>query len=235
MRDENKAARRLVRAVRTAGLATLLPEGGHPYASLVEIATDQAGAPVLLISNLAEHTRAIQADPRVALLIDGTAGHAQPLTQPRLSLVGRLEPLADAGVQARYLARLPDAELYAGFPDFSFWRLDIARGHLVAGFGKIRWIDGAELTIPAAPDLVAAEAGILEHMNADHADAVQLYATKLLGAAEAEGWRLCGIDPEGCDLLGHGRHLRLDFANPVTNAETARREVVRLVKAARAA
>ena len=235
MRDENKAARRLVRAVRTAGLATLLPEAGHPYASLVEIATDQAGAPILLISGLAEHTRAILADPRVSLLVDGTAGHADPLTQPRLSLLGRLEPLADERAKARYLARLPGAELYAGFADFGFWRLDIERGHLVAGFGKIRWIDAADLTIPAAPDLGAAEAGILEHMNADHADAVQLYAAKLLGAAEAEGWRLCGIDPEGCDLLGHGRHLRLDFANPVTDAETARRELVRLVKAARAA
>ncbi len=235
MRDENKAARRLVRTVRTAGLATLLPEGGHPYASLVEIATDQTGAPILLISGLAEHTRAILANARVSLLVDGTAGHAEPLTQPRLTLLGRLEPLSDEGAKARYLARLPGAELYAGFPDFSFWRLDIARGHLVAGFGRIRWIDGTGLTIPAAPDLAAAEAGILEHMNADHGDAVQLYATKLLGAAEAEGWRLCGIDPEGCDLLGHGRHLRLDFETAATDAETARRELVRLVKAARAA
>lgn len=235
MRDENKAARRLIRSQRTASLATILPEGAIPYVSLVEIATDQAGAPILLISRLAEHTRAILADPRAALLIDGTAGHAEPLTQPRLSLVGRLEALSDDTAKARYLARLPNAALYAGFADFSFWRFAVDRGHLVAGFGKIRWIEGAELATPAAPALAAAEAGIIEHMNDDHADAVQLYATRLLGQAETAGWRLCGIDPEGCDILGHGRHLRLDFETAVTDAETARKELVRLVKAARGA
>ncbi len=235
MRDENKAARRLIRSVRTAALATILPDGGIPYASLVEIATDQGGAPVLLVSGLAEHTRAIKADGRVSLLIDGASGHAEPLTRPRLSLVGRLEPLSDEAAKARYLARLPSAALYAGFADFGFWRMAVERGHLVAGFGKIRWIDGADLATPPAPALVAAEAGIIEHMNADHADAVQLYATKLLGQPETEGWRLCGIDPEGCDLLGHDRHLRLDFDVEVTDAELARKELVRLVRSARGA
>ncbi len=235
MRDENKAARRLVRSVRTAALATFLPDGGIPYASLVEIATDQGGAPILLISRLAEHTRAILADARVSLLMDGASGHAEPLTQPRLSLVGRVEPLSDEAARARYLARLPSAALYAGFADFGFWRMTVDRGHLVAGFGKIRWIDGAELGLPAAPALAAAESGIIEHMNDDHADAVQLYATRLLGQPEPEGWRLCGIDPEGCDILGHGRHLRLDFDVDVTDAETARKELVRLVRTARAA
>lgn len=234
MRDENKAARRLIRSVRTASLATILPDGGIPYVSLVEIATDQGGAPILLVSRLAEHTRAILADPRAALLIDRASGHAEPLTQARLSLVGRLEPLSDAAGRARYLARLPGAGLYAGFADFGFWRMTVDRGHLVAGFGKIRWIDGADLGTPAAPALAAAEPGIIEHMNDDHADAVQLYASRLLGQAEAEGWRLCGIDPEGCDILGHGRHLRLDFATEVTDAETARKELVRLVRTARA-
>jgi putative heme iron utilization protein len=235
MRDENKAARRLIRGVRTAALATVLPDGGIPYASLVEIATDQSGAPVLLISRLAEHTRAILADPRVALLVDAASGQPEPLTRPRLSLVGRLEPLSDETAKARYLARLPSAALYAGFADFSFWRMAVDRGHLVAGFGKIRWIAGTDLALPPAPALAEAEAGILEHMNADHADAVQLYATRLLGQLEAAGWRLCGIDPEGCDILGHDRHLRLDFDVAVSDAETARRELVRLVRAARGA
>lgn len=239
MRDENKAARRLIRSVRTASLATVLPPSdqtaeGAPYASLVEIATDQGGAPLLLISGLAEHTRAIRADARASLLIDGATGHAEPLTQPRLSLVGRLEPLSDEAASARYLARLPGAALYAGFADFGFWRMAVDRGHLVAGFGRIRWIDGTDLATPAAPSLVAAEPGIIAHMNDDHADAVQLYATKLLGQAEPDGWRLCGVDPEGCDILGHGRHLRLDFEVDVTDAEMARKELVRLVRAARA-
>ena len=227
-------ARRLIRAARTATLATRLAESdGAPYASLVQAATDHQGAPLLLLSTLALHTRNLQVDPRVALLFDGTAGLEEPLTGPRLSVLGRATVTADPAHRGRYLARFPAAAGYAEFRDFAFYQVAFERAHLVAGFGKIEWIGAARLVRPVADGALAeAEPGILAHMNADHPDAIDLYANVLLGA-EGRGWSLCGIDPEGCDLRRSGRLLRLDFASPVTGAEQARAELVRLAREAR--
>jgi putative heme iron utilization protein len=110
----------------------------------------------------------------------------------------------------------------------------VTRGHIVAGFGRIHWIPAADLLFDAAAaaPLAAAEAEILAHMNADHAESVDLYANRLLGIAGA-GWRLTGVDPEGADLRRGGAVGRLDFAKPVTDAEGARVELVRLAKTAR--
>lgn len=227
-------ARRLIRSAGTATLATRLAESdGAPYASLVQAATDHHGAPLLLLSTLALHTRNLQADPRVALLFDGTTGLEEPLTGPRLSILGRASVASDPAHRRRYLARFPGAAGYADFRDFAFYRVAIERGHLVAGFGKIEWIDAKRLLAPAASAALAeAESGILEHMNADHPDAIDLYANALLGA-EGSGWTLCGIDPEGCDVRRAGRLLRLEFAGSVTSAEQARAELVRLARQAR--
>src|SRR5262245_53778447 len=122
--DHAMAARRLLRAADRAALATRLaqPEG-WPYASLVLLACDQEGAPLLLLSDLAEHSRNIAIDDRVALLIDGTAGHDDPLTGPRLTVLGRAATSADAGQRARFLARHPGAALYAQFADFRLYRI----------------------------------------------------------------------------------------------------------------
>lgn len=230
-------ARAVARACRTATLATAMADGaGAPYASLVLVAFDLDAAPLLLISKLAEHTKNIEADSRVSLLCDGTAGFAEPLTGPRVTLMGRAEKTDTPRHRARFLGRHPSAAMYADFKDFAFYRMAVERAHIVAGFGRIHWFEdylyGGD---PAA--LAEAEAGILEHMNADHADAVQLYATKLLGKSGG-GWRLCGIDPEGADLIRgddeQGRELaRLPFDKPVADAEGARVELVRLVKRAR--
>lgn len=227
-------ARRLIRAARTATLATRLAESdGAPYASLVQAATDHQGAPLLLLSTLALHTRNLQADPRVALLFDGTAGLEEPLTGPRLSVLGRATITSHPAPRRRYLARHPGAAGYADFRDFAFYRIVVERAHLVAGFGRIEWVEAAQLFLPEANAALAkAESGILAHMNADHPDAIDLYANALLGA-EGSGWSMCGIDPEGCDLRRAGRLLRLDFASPVTSAEQARAELVRLAQVAR--
>src|SRR5262249_7379340 len=138
------------------------------------------------------HAKAIAADDRVSLLYDGTEGLEQPLTGPRVTFVGRARRTADDRLKQRFLARHPDAALYAGFKDFHFYRLELDRAHLVAGFGKIRWLSAAELDAPASPELAEAEAGIIAHMNHDHADVLQLYAGKLLGLGGAN-WRMTGI------------------------------------------
>jgi len=186
--DMPRAVRDLVRGLDRAALATALPvqSGAWPYASLVLVAVDHDLSPILLLSDLAEHTKAIAADGRVSLLFDGTQGLEQPLAGPRVTLVGRAERTADERLGRRFLARHPDAGMYAGFKDFNFYRIVVERAHLVAGFGKIRWLSAAELAVPVPAGLAESEDGIVRHMNEDHADAVQLYAGKLLGLAGSD-------------------------------------------------
>ena len=233
--DMPRAVRDLVRGLDRAALATALPvqSGAWPYASLVLVAVDHDLSPILLLSDLAEHTKAIAADGRVSLLFDGTQGLEQPLTGPRVTLVGRAERTADERLGRRFLARHPDAAMYAGFKDFHLYRVVVERGHLVAGFGKIRWLTAAELAVPAAAGLAEGEDGIVRHMNEDHADAVQLYAGKLLGLAGSD-WRMTGIDAEGVDLRQAGHVARLAFDTPLSAANEARKVLVALVGKARA-
>jgi heme oxygenase (biliverdin-IX-beta and delta-forming) len=237
--DITRAARDLIRGLDRAVLASALPvsppgSAPWPYASLVLVAADHDLSPLLLISNLAEHTRAIAQDDRVSLLFDGTAGLAQPLTGPRLSVLGRAAPSTDARLIARYLGRHPDAALYASFADFQFYRMAIERAHLVGGFGKIYWIAAADLlSAPPPAALVEAEAEIVAHMNDDHADALDLYATRLLGQPGA-GWRMTGIDSEGLDLRREGLVRRVPFGHPVGTADEARKALVSLAFQARA-
>jgi heme iron utilization protein len=229
------AARRLIRTRPHAALATSLE--GHPYGSLVAVACDVDATPLLLLSDLAQHTKNLLADPRVSLLFEDTAGLADPLAGPRLTLLGRAERCDAPLAAARFAARHPSSAGYAGFADFHLYRVAIERGHLVAGFGRIGWVDGADLRFSAdASALAAAEADIVAHMNADHADALALYAERLLGRA-GEGWRLTGIDPEGLDLRRplepRGETARLDFAEPVLTPAEARRTLVALADEAR--
>jgi putative heme iron utilization protein len=135
--------RALMRAQATAALGTLID--GAPYVSLVMVAFDADGSPLLLLSRLAQHTQNLLADPRVSLLFDGTAGLEEPLTGPRLTVIGTADACAEPRALERYLARHPSAAVYAGFSDFDLYTVTIARGHYVAGFGKIAWIEAAEL------------------------------------------------------------------------------------------
>lgn len=236
--DFSRAARDLVRSRDRAALATALPSGtagnpAWPYVSLVLVAVDHDLSPILLLSDLAEHSRAIAADPRVSLLFDGTAGLAQPLTGARVSLLGQAAETHDDRLKRRFLTRHPDAAIYAGFKDFRFYKVTPERAHLVAGFGKIRWIEAAELLPgPPLPELAESEVGIVSHMNEDHSDAVQLYAGKLLGLS-GSGWIMTGIDAEGIDLRQAGQVARLAFETPLSAAGQARQALISLVTKAR--
>ena len=237
-RELGAQARALVRSRDRGSLATVMKDDGWPYASLVMIACDAAANPLLMISELAEHTQNILSEDRVGLLIDGTEGLDNPLTGARVTLVGRAAKSTDTDHLARYIARHADAALYAGFADFALYRLEVERVHMVAGFGAIHWIEKSAYAVDlaSAGALMAAEADIVSHMNGDHADAVQLYATKLLGLAGEvadKGWVMTGVDPEGCDLRNGGTVARLAFDTPVRSAEEARAALVMLVGKAR--
>jgi putative heme iron utilization protein len=227
--------RELIRSRDRAALATALPTDGNawPYASLVLVAVDHDLSPVLLLSDLAEHSKAIVNDSRVSLLFDGTGGLAQPLTGPRVTFLGHAAKTDDERLKRRFLRHHPDAGIYAGFGDFRFYRMTLERAHLVGGFGKIRWIEPAELlAVPPLPELAESEDGIVDHMNQDHADAVQLYANKLLGLS-GRGWTMVGIDREGLDLRQGGDIVRLAFESPLRAAAEARQTLVALVQRAR--
>ena len=236
--------RGLVREAGQAALASALARdgSGRPYASLVLSACDHDGSPVLLLSDLADHSKNLASEPKASLLFDDTAGRADPLTGPRASLLGELRPVADraqaARLLARYTARHPGAADYAGFADFRLYRMTVESAHLVAGFGRIHWLTGPEVLFDSAEcgALAVAEAEIVGHMNADHGNALAAIATGLLGRPGPAGpgaWVMTGIDPEGCDLRAGGRRVRASFAAPVRDPEAARAALAALARKAR--
>lgn len=235
--DANGLARSLLRRSRQGALATLMGGTGDPYCSLVNLASHPDGSPILLISRLALHTRNILGDARVSLMLDERA-EGDPLEGARIMLAGRAE---EAGpdqlelVRRRYLSAHPSAEAFVKFKDFSFFLIRPSGAHLVAGFGRIVDLKPEQFLtdISDAGALLEAEQGAVEHMNADHRDAMNLYATKLLGA-EAADWGCTGCDPDGMDLQAGATTLRLEFPERVTGGTELRKMLVRLAGEARA-
>src|SRR5215472_6691945 len=232
--DPASASRHLMRLALKGALATLDRHLAHPYASLVLLATDPTGAPIFLISRLAQHTRNLEHDPRASLLLDGTDGLADPLTGGRLTLTGTAAPCPDPAALRRFLARHPSAQGYAQFADFALYALKVTHGHYVGGFGRIVDLPAPSLLTGTADagDLLAAEPEIIAHMNRDHADAIDLCATELAGRA-AGAWRMVGVDPAGIDLLRCTIAARIDFPEPVRTPGQARAQLVALVQQAR--
>ncbi len=232
--DPRAAAKRLLREARSGALATLTAGSGDPYCSLVNVATAADGAPLLLISQLAVHTRNIHADARVSLMLDERKP-GDPLEGARVMLGGIAAPADGGEARRRYLARHPDAAMYAGFKDFAFYRIALKGAHLVAGFGRIVDLGPEEVLtdLAGADDLVAAEAGAVAHMNEDHADTLRLYATRLLGAPDA-AWRCVGCDPDGLDLQDGLVGLRLPFPQRVASTGALRQVLRQLADRARA-
>lgn len=231
--DARLAAKKLLREGRSGALATLVPGSGDPYCSLVNVATAVDGAPLFLLSNLALHTKNILADGRVSLMLD-ERNEGDPLEGARIMLMGTCAK-TDSSAADPYLRRHPEAEMFANFGDFAFYRMEIARVHLVAGFGRIVDLPPQEILtdISEAQPLVEAEAGAIAHMNADHADACRLYATKLLGAPDGE-WRCVGIDPEGVELQQGRTARRLAFPQRITAPGPLRAVLKQLAEKARA-
>lgn len=234
--DPGKLAKSLLRRSRQGALATLMPGSGDPYCSLVNLASHPDGSPILLISRLAVHTKNILADSRVSLMLDERAA-GDPLEGARIMLSGRAEQAEDERdlLQRRYLNAHPAAGAFVSFKDFAFFRIRPAGTHLVAGFGRIVDLKPEQFLtdLAGAEDLLAAEEGAVEHMNADHRDAMGLYATRLLGAP-AGNWRCTGCDPEGIDMQDGQTALRLDFPEHVADGTALREMLVRLVGEARA-
>ena len=230
--DAAASARSVLRAAATGSLGTL-KEDGHPFTSLVTTATTGAGEPVMLLSDLAVHTANLKRDPRASLLLVGAGGETgDPLAGARLTVLGTVEKDEDEASARRFLARHVEAQGYASFADFSFYRLRVESAHLVAGFGRIETIAADDLLADVPAALADGEAGAVAHMNEDHDDAIALYATVLL-KRPAGAWRMTGLDPQGIDLAGPDGVARLDFDEPVSDLSGLRRRLADLAKAAR--
>lgn len=233
----DEAARRLgrslIRSARYGALGAIEPKDGAPAVSRISLATAIDGAPVFLISRLSGHFTNLEADARCSILV-GEPGKGDPLAHPRITLIGsgRIIAPGDArdAVKGRYLMRHPKSALYAGFPDFAFWRLEVTRATLNGGFGKAYAFTRADvlLNISDGEALAAMEAGAVAHMNADHRDAVQRYAAQ--AGADGTGWRLACIDPEGLDLVRGDEIARLWFDAPLAGPQDLRPTLVALAK-----
>jgi putative heme iron utilization protein len=235
--DPAALARSLLRRCRQGALATLRPPKGDPYCSLVNVASAADGAPALLISRLAVHTTNLLADSRVSLMLDERAP-GDPLQGARIMLAGTAHEAAGEAastLRRRYLAVHPSAEMFVDFKDFSFFRIEPSGAHLVAGFGRINDLAPEQFLtdLGGADAMLEAEQGAVDHMNADHRDALGLYATRLLGAAPGD-WRCTGCDPDGLDLQNDSEVLRLNFPRRIVTPGALRAVLRELAEQARA-
>ncbi len=238
-------ARRLMRSERTAMMATrgLPPQFSDrydgesddwPYASLVEVACDHDGCPILLLSELAVHTSNISRDARISLLFNSTRDTVSPLTQTRLTVSGIASKTDEPRHRSRFLARHPEASDYAGFTDFNFWHVAPMGVHVIIGFGRIFSIPDKKFLIEPilAAQFSEISDGIIKHMNGEHGDAVDLIANNLLGCS-GTGWQVSCCDPEGMDLRRKDEIARLEFGLSVFDSDAVRAVLIKMTQLAR--
>ncbi len=233
-------ARTLAAAIPTGTLCTIATDpAGAPYGSLVTFAMD-GPAPVFFISELAEHTKNLRVDTRASLLV-AESGDGDPLAKGRVTLLGHARALADGRerdvAKDAYLSRHPNAAYYIDYSDFGFWRLDVESVRYIGGYGRMSWVDIADWRA-GQPDPIAPHAnGIIDHMNADHADAMIAFCRALTRATDTTAATMTGVDRYGFEmsaLTGRGpRPIRLAFPEPIATPEDARRAMVALVRRAR--
>ncbi|PYM85217.1 MAG: pyridoxamine 5'-phosphate oxidase [Candidatus Rokuibacteriota bacterium] len=231
-------ARTLVELGRTGALSTLSRRHpGHPFGSVMPYALDARGRPLFLISSLAMHTQNLQVDRRASLLVSqAVEPGGDPLAAGRVTLVGEAAPLPAAeraAARAAYLAWHPNAQYWVDFEDFAFYRLELLDVYFVGGFAAMDWV-GAEQYLAARPDpLAEAAAGILAHMNRDHADALLTFA-RVLGQVEADEASMVGVDRLGFKLRVRSgdrlQSVRIAFPREVTSADASRAVLIEMLR-----
>ena len=201
-------ARALIRGASKVALATIERGAGGPFLSMTGVGAAMDGSPILLLSTLARHTKNLNDDARASLLFEAPTRHANPLTQARVSLIGKILPSSDEHDARRFMARQPKA-FYSQFGDFAFYRMEVEFAHFIGGFGVALTIEPQDLLLAPQQwsELVKHENDILTHMNEDHAPLVSQFASRLFNENDGD-WRLTGLDPEGCDLRSYGQGCR---------------------------
>jgi putative heme iron utilization protein len=233
-------ARTLLHLGRVGSLSTLSRKRpGFPFGSLMPYALDGAGRPVFLISTMAMHTQNLQLDGRAGLLVTQPEASGDPLGAARVTLVGNVSPIAEAEVgEARrlYLERHENSKYWVDFDDFSFFAMDVVDVYYVGGFGVMGWITAQEYSQAQPDPLADAAAGILQHMNADHQDALILLARAFAGM-EAQEAVMTSVDRLGFHVRMKTEEgmkgARLAFLSEVTTPVETRKMLVEMVQQAR--
>lgn len=238
-------ARTLV-ATQTRGALSTLAVGttGAPFGSVVTYGIDAVGRPSFFVSTMAEHTRNLDADPRASLLVvEDTPAGADPLASARVTLMGTVVEVVDpderAAARDGYLKANPNA-FYVDYGDFRCVRLEITGVRYVGGFGRMSWVDPADYAAAEADPLHAVAAGILGHMNADHADALVTLVGHFGERAEVTSASMTAVDRYGFEVVasfdGDRREaVRVGFRTPQSSAEDVRRELIGMLGEARLA
>ncbi|MEM6381249.1 MAG: DUF2470 domain-containing protein [Pseudomonadota bacterium] len=233
--DARALAKSLVRTARYGALAHADAHSGLPHVSRVGVATAINGAPTILISQLSPHFAGLEANPACSVLL-GEPGKGDPLAHPRITVMATARQVSDAAERAalrgRYLARHPKAALYVDFADFAFWVLEPTGAALNGGYGKAYTLASNDVLSPIAAGLLELEPGAVSHMNDDHKDALDLYASSVLSKTQS-GWSAVSLDAEGIDLMRAERLLRVPYPKPLAKAEALRGTLAAMAKGLR--
>ncbi|MFT4571805.1 MAG: putative heme iron utilization protein [Hyphomicrobiaceae bacterium] len=233
-------ARTLVASIGTGTLCTIAKEpAGFPYGSFVTFALDGPN-PVFFISTMAEHTKNLQTDPRASLLV-AEGGESDPLANGRVTMLGECRLVTDSQerevAKAAYLTAHPNAEYYIDYKDFGFWRLNVSAVRYIGGYGRMSWVDPEQWKTGVADAIAPYARGIIDHMNADHADSMVSYCRAFSKATDTTAATMTGVDRYGFEMAAvtakGPRPIRLGFSQPIATSEDARREMVELLKKAR--
>jgi putative heme iron utilization protein len=229
MSDQALTARRLLKHQSVGVLSThSIDVEGYPFGSIAPYTLNYAGEPIILISEIAQHTRNIKHNNKVSLTVFDP--HADdPQSSSRLTWIGDAESIdpSDAQSRDRYLRYFPTSESYFETHDFSFYRIRLRRARFIGGFGQIFWIERDALLVENP--FRETERGIVEHMNQDHKPALFHYC-EILGRSNVEEVIMSGIDSEGFDMLAGKQKLRIDFDSPIDTSEEARANLVKLAR-----
>ncbi len=245
MSKHGEEVRALIESERNATLCTLSKKiGGWPFGSITPYAVAATGEPIILISEIAEHTRNLRADARASLLVQDSQALNDPQSGARVTLMGYAIPVPAAyldDARRRYLDLFPNSADYFQIHDFTLFEIKVSRVRFIGGFGEIYWLDGGEVTIAADPkiDAVAPHVEMIcKHMNEDHRDALRLYAAAF-AQVEAQEAEMIHVNSTGFDMIAinpeRHQHIRIAFSNPATTTDQVRAEMVEMVRRAREA
>jgi putative heme iron utilization protein len=209
---------------------------GFPFGSMMPYAADDVGCAVFFISSMAMHTQNLRQDPRASLLITQPDVSGDPLGAARLTLIGTVSEGPASEMRDLYLSRYENAKYWQDYSDFAYWRLDVSGVYFIGGFGVMGWIAGDDYGSALPDPLAEAAPAIIQHMNADHANALRLIARSFIGAS-AEDATMTAVDRLGFHLrLKSGDRVhgcRVPFLREVKSSEEARSVLVEMVRQAR--
>lgn len=258
MRNEkiDYAARFLIRSCQKAFLATELSKksldkktftskNSIPYSTFVMTASDYDGSPLILLSNLSEHTKNLKTNNLASLLFyeeqkeidlfpefdnsDLPYDYEDPMSRPRLTVIGELKISKEAHHKKRFSLRHPTSNFYINFKDMNIYKLHVKLAHITAGFAKVKWFFTNEILYDVKVSLKNDEFSIIKHMNDHHQESINLYEKNLFTQSSIKGnWKLIGIDPEGFDMRLKENVKRYNFENPIKKIEILRSVFIKL-------